>query len=208
MTRFKTLRALTILLMLAACDPFGTDSGDSGGGCYSDGCDISGYITTEAGKPLQDVKVEMTGGGGGYVLTDRNGYYALSKNLMMRDYCVVPSKGPWEFAPDKRCYKDLAQNYTNQNFVAAHVESFDITGNVIETSALPVADVMMFLTGAAEQNVRTNAAGFYAFRGLRGREDYCISPYKDGYTFEPVERCYTYLDSLFDAQNYLATQVE
>jgi hypothetical protein len=207
-TRLITLWAVMLLFTLAACDPFGTDPGDSGGGCYSDGCDISGYITTETGKPLKDVKVAMTGGGGGYVISDRNGYYVLSRNLMMRDYCVVPSKGPWEFEPDKRCYKDLAQNYTNQNFVAAHVESFDITGYVIDERALPVGDVMMFLTGASEQNVRTNAAGFYAFRSLRGREDYCVSPNKDGYTFEPTERCYTYLDSLFDAQNYLATEVE
>jgi hypothetical protein len=207
-TRSKTLLALTLLFTLTACDPFGTDSGDDGGGCYSDGCDISGHVTTEAGNPLKDVKVVMTGGEGGYVVTDRNVYYSVSRNLMMRDYCVTPSKGPWEFEPDKRCYKDLAQNYTNQDFVAAHIDSFDITGYVIDRRAIPLKDVMMFLTGAAEQNVRTNAAGFYAFRSLRGREDYCVSPYKEAYTFEPTQRCYTYLDSLFEGENYLATEAE
>ena len=29
-----------------------------------------------------------------------------------------------------------------------------------------------------------------------------------GITFEPLQRCYTYLDSIFDDEDYLATEVE
>lgn len=201
------LAVLTIMLFLpaVACDPFSADSG-GGGGCYSDGCDISGYVKTETGKPLKDVKVAISGGEAGYVVTDKNGYYRLSKNVMMRNYCVTPSKGPWEFDPEKRCYSDLAQNYTDQNFVAAHVDSFDISGQVFDMHG-PLANILLFLTGAETANVRTNSEGFYAFRSLRGREDYCVMPAAEGYTFEPVQRCYTYLDSVFDDEDYLATEV-
>jgi hypothetical protein len=195
---------LTPLFLLAACSP---DSGDSTTGCYSDGCDISGYVRTEAGKPLEGVKVEISGGESGYVMTDRNGYYRLMGATMMRDYCVTPSKGPWEFDPDKHCIKDIVQNYTGKDFVAAHVESFDISGQVF-TMTGPIRDVMVFLTGHESRNVRTNSQGFYAFRSLRGREDYCVSCVQTGLSFEPVQRCYTYLDSIFDDEDYLATEVE
>jgi hypothetical protein len=196
-----------LALILAACDPFGSDSGDSTTGCYSDGCDIAGHITTEAGKPLEGVKVELSGGESGYVVTDRNGYYELIANTMMRNYCVTPSKGPWEFDPPQHCIKDLAQNYTDRDFVAAHVESFDISGQVFNMTG-PLKDVMVFLTGHESKNVRTNSQGFYAFYSLRGREDYCVSCFKDGLAFEPPQRCYTYLDSIFDDEDYLATEAE
>jgi len=204
-TRPVTRLTLALLFVLAACNPFESDSGDSTTGCYSDGCDISGYVRTEAGTPLEDVRVEISGGEGGYVMTDRNGYYQLIRNTMMRNYCVTPSKGPWEFEPEQHCFKDIVQNYTNQDFVAAHVDSFDISGQVFDMTG-PVKDVMLFLTGHESRNVRTNSQGFYAFRSLRGREDYCVAPAKTGLTFEPVQRCYTYLDSVFDDEDYLATE--
>ena len=203
--RSTALFLVTSVFLLAACDPFGSDPGDSGTDCFSDGCDISGHVTTEAGRPLEGVRVDISGGEWGYAVTDENGYYALTKILMMRDYCVTPSKGPWEFEPEKHCFKDLTRNHTGQDFIAARIDSFDIAGTVIDSRSIPVSNVVLLLTGAAEKNVRTNTAGFYAFRSLRGREDYCISPYKEGYTFEPAERCYTYLDSTFDRENYLAT---
>ena len=208
MTSYRILVFLVTMLLLVACDPFGADPGDSGHSCYSDGCDISGRVMTENGKPLRDVRVAISGGGGWHVVTDRNGNFSFPRLVMLRDYCITPAKGPWEFEPEQYCYKDLAQNYANQDFVAAHVESFDVTGYVFDRQAMPMREVLLFLTGGAEMHVRTNISGFYAFRGLRGREDYCISPYMEGYTFEPAERCYTYLDSLFEDQNYLATEDE
>jgi hypothetical protein len=206
-------RALLLIVLLAAgpaCDPFGTDSGDSGSKCYSDGCDISGYVKTEEGAPLEGVKVELSGGGGGYVVTDKNGYYLIPRNIMLRNYCVTPSKGPWSFDPGERCYKKLDQNHFGQDFVAARIESFDISGYVVDERPMPVGGILVHVEGgeddAVNDYVRTNSSGFYAARNLRGREDYCLTPIADGYVFEPVERCYTYLDSTHDSENFLAIE--
>jgi len=204
MTRLGTVPLLAFIILLAACDPFGSDPG-SGSGCGSDGCDISGHVMTEAGNPLQGVKMLLSGGEGGYIVTDKNGYYMLSGNTMMRNYNLTPSKGPWSFEPEKRTYKDLSRNYTGQDFVAARVESFFISGHVY-TTKLPLSNVLIMVPG--RDTVRTNTSGLYMINNNRGRQDYTIIPYKEGYTFQPEERTITYLEKDTDSQDFLAIEAE
>jgi hypothetical protein len=189
MSRSAALFALAVLLVLAACNP-------------------SGHIETEAGKPLEDVSITlMSGSYRLFAQTDRNGYYEVAGLTMNRDYCIWPRKGPWEFDPEEHCIRKLFESHSNVDFMATHVDSFDISGQVFDMRG-PVYNVALLLTGYESRSVRTNMNGFYTFRGLRGREDYCITPVQTGLVFEPVERCYTYLDSIYDDEDYLATETE
>ena len=207
MTRPNTLFLLTLILALAACDPFSADPGDSGG-CPSEGCTISGHVETETGRALEEVKITVRAGSHRlFGETDRNGNYSIIGAVMTRDYVVTPSKGPWEFDPPDRMVNDIMENTGSINFVAAHVESFDISGQVIDMHG-PMANVLVLLTGYAEKSVLTNVQGAYAFRSLRGREDYTVSPSKEGYTFEPPELHFTYLDSTFDDEDFLGTETK
>lgn len=207
MARLYALFAVAFLSALIACDPFSADPGGTTG-CSSEGCTISGHVETEAGKPLAEVRITIRAGSHRvFGETDRNGNYSVTGAVMTRDYCIIPSKGPWEFDPPERCIKDITQNVGNKDFVAAHVESFDISGQVVDMHG-PLNDVTVLLTGHASKSARTNQHGFYAFYSLRGREDYTVFPIKTGYVFEPVERAYTYLDSIFDNEDFLGTAVK
>ncbi len=203
----KAVFVLTLALGAAACDPFAADPGDSAG-CSSEGCAVSGYIETEAGRPHREVKVTLRSGSHRlFGETDKDGRYEIIGAVLWRDYCVTPKKGPWEFDPPEHCIKAIDRDHSGLDFVAAHVDSFDISGQVFDMHG-PLRDVAVFLTGHATKNTRTNSQGFYAFRSLRGREDYRVFPSKPSYTFEPTERRYTYLDSTFDDEDYLATESE
>jgi hypothetical protein len=207
LTRPNALFLFTLVLALAACDPFSADPGDSGG-CPSEGCTISGHVQTETGRPLDEVSIMIKAGSHRlFGATDRNGNYAITGAVMTRDYSVTPSKGPWEFEPPEQYIRDIMENTGSIDFVAAHVESFDISGQVINMHG-PMPNVVVLLTGYASKSVLTNVQGGYAFMGLRGREDYTVFPSKSGYTFEPLERHFTYLDSTFDNEDFLGTGTE
>lgn len=207
MKRPNVLFLFTLMLVLAACDPFSADPGESGG-CPSEGCTISGYVETEAGRPLEGVKITIRAGSHRlFGETDRYGNYSIVGAVMTRDYFVTPSKGPWEFDPPEQLVKDIMENTGSIDFVAARVESFDISGQVINMHG-PMPNVLVLLTGYAEKSVLTNLQGIYAFRSLRGREDYTVYPSREGYTFEPLERNFTYLDSTFDNEDFLGTEGE
>jgi hypothetical protein len=206
MARPYALLVIAFLFALIACDPFSADPGGSTG-CSSGGCTISGHVETEAGKPLGQVRITIKAGSHRvFGETDDNGNYSVTGAVMTRDYTVTPSKGPWEFDPPEHRVQDITSNVGGNNFVAAHIDSFDISGQVVDMHG-PLANVVVLLTGHASKSVRTNPHGFFAFYGLRGREDYTIFPSKTGYTFEPVERAYTYLDSTHDNEDFLGTAV-
>jgi hypothetical protein len=205
--RLYALFVIIFLFALIACDPFSADPGGSTG-CSSGGCTISGHVETEAGKPLGQVSITIRAGSHRvFGETDDNGNFSITGAVMTRDYCVIPSKGPWEFDPPEHCIKDITKNIGGKNFVAAHIDSFDISGQVFNMQG-PLNNVVVLLTGHASKSVRTNQHGFYAFYGLRGREDYTVFPSKTGYTFEPVERAFTYLDSVYDDEDFLGTPVD
>jgi hypothetical protein len=201
----RLVAGLVLLIVLLGCDPFEKDQGGNIPGCPQEGCSVSGYVYDEDGNPLRDVRIERSGSGAGYVKTDKNGHYALYGNVLWWRYCFTPSKPRYAFEPENRCYKKIDACYTDQNFVAALVESFDISGYIIDQHALPVQDVLVDLEGGAGGRVRTNTQGYYLFVDVVNRQDYCMIPTKDGCTFEPTQICIENLSGDSHSQNFFAT---
>ena len=204
--RLLTALLLASVIVMAGCDPFERDTGRDPSLTCDERCVISGYVLDEEGNPMEGVKIARSGAGVGYVFTDRRGHYTMRNNVMWWNYCLTPSKGPWVFEPTQRCYHKIDRNYADGNFVAVRVESLDISGYVIDQGGFPLEGVVITLQDSEENSARTNRQGYYIVQNIASRQDYCLVPYKTGYTFDPEEHCYKDLKESQYSQNFIAAR--
>lgn len=74
-----------------------------------------------------------------------------------------------------------------------------VSGLVLDSSGAPLGGVAMTLSGAQSQRTMTDAAGRYAFRGLKAGEFYTISPALSNYSFSPANRSFSLTSNVTDA---------
>ncbi|MBW8003052.1 MAG: type II and III secretion system protein [Planctomycetes bacterium] len=136
----------------------------------------------------------------GNPVTDEDGYYTTTVGYGWNGI-VTPTKKGHAFEPANRTYDLVAVNQKYQNF-KVDLLSFVISGTV-EADSRPLKNASLS-TADGEVLGKTNAKGEYSITvdyGFNG----AVTPIKDGYTFELVNRMYANVTRNYNYQNYTGT---
>ncbi len=183
----KSLRFLTLALLgafaIAACDE-GTDTTATA----VEGT-VRGTVTIE-GSGASGVTVTLSSGAS--VTTDGSGAYTFN-NVPAGTYVVEISGFPSDatFASTaKTAVVTTAGQVVTVDFSGSFVRTSSVVGNVSVAGVGPLAGVTVSLSGAATGSTTTDAAGQYAFTGLRaGAYTVAISGFDAvQYTFSPTSK--------------------
>lgn len=168
---------------------------------------ISGDILTAAGDPVAGVTVTITGTDflGGDVnrteKSDGNGSY-LVRNIIEGNYTVTPTKDEWTFEPVEAGSQDVVigpDDAVGVDFIGELI-THDISGRVTDRSGNGVEGVTIQY---GTDSVTTAADGTYAIEGLRQGE-YTLTPSKEYYHFDPVNRVVEIVNADLIGQDFTA----
>jgi hypothetical protein len=162
---------------------------------------ISGRVTDAGGAGMAGVTLTFSSSGGTTV-TDSGGNYAHAVSYGWSG-TVSPGLTGYTFTPAGRSYSNVTTDQTGQNYAAAML-TFVITGRVAAGGGTPVTDVTLTFSGLG--TVVTGADGVYS-RSVAYGWSGSVTPFKEGYTFEPVSRTYTNVTSGFTGQDFVAAAV-
>ena len=81
-----------------------------------------------------------------------------------------------------------------------------IGGSIKDSNNVPLAKVMVNLTGTRTVSVLTSTSGSYNFQNLPGGGNYTVTPVLKNFTFAPPNRTYTNLISNQENQNFTGTK--
>ena len=162
---------------------------------------VSGTVTLN-GSALSGVSLTATGGvscsstntSGNYACTVPQGWSGT----------VTPSLSGYTFTPISLTYSSVAANQTAQNYVAATLPTYQVSGTVtLNGSAL--SGVSLAATGGVSCS-STNTSGNYACTVPQGWSG-TVTPSLSGYTFTPTSLSYSNVTANQTAQNYAAAVV-
>lgn len=161
----------------------GTDTSDANF-IISPSYTISGTVM-QAGKPLADATINLSGAELRTTPTDSRGKYSFT-NLLRGGYTVSASKTGSVFTPAARAVTITTANMTTANFTGTAYggSTYTLSGTV---SGATGTGVLLTLSGTKAGTAMTNAAGNYSFPYLP-EGNYNLIPAKAGYTFDPVSR--------------------
>ena len=152
--------------------------------------DIGGYVFLPDGEtPVGDCSVQITGGSGWRNLaTNSAGYYVL-EDVFAGEYEVCPVDLRYTYEPEARTI-DAQADTTVDPFFATPVTLYNVDGYVLmRDGTTPVAGVEVvvfsYVPAGTTFTATTDAAGYWSLSGI-APYSYFVSPYKDGYDFEPV----------------------
>ncbi|OGS21198.1 MAG: hypothetical protein A3J83_07160 [Elusimicrobia bacterium RIFOXYA2_FULL_40_6] len=91
---------------------------------------------------------------------------------------------------------------SNGQTVVIPPATYSITGQVSGAS-----NVTLTLSGSASATTTSNSSGTYSFAGLVSGGNFTVTPSKTGFTFAPVSKSFSNLNSNQSAQNFIASAV-
>jgi len=171
---------------------------------------ISGFVRTAAGAPVAGVLLTFTG-----VLmndtthTNADGFYSLAIPAQWTG-SVTPSMTGYTFYPIWIGYNPMSSSLANQNYTAFQgtTQYHSIAGYVRTLTGAPVEGVKITFAGALmNDSTFTGADGKY-FKYVPAHWSGTVTPSKANYSFNPVNRSYTDVTSIFNDQDYTATQLQ
>ncbi len=166
---------------------------------------LEGQITDENGDALPGVAVALTGSQTVSTETDAEGRYRFSRLPTSGVYTVTPALRHYTFGPAARTFTtpaaDIAADFT------ALFNRHDIAGRVADSTGAALPGVAVQLSGSQTTSTTTDANGIYTFADLPAGGAYIVTPSLMSYTFAPVSRTATDLDSdrAFDFTGTLVT---
>jgi len=160
---------------------------------------ISGYVKDVSSSPLGGITVNLSGSDSAAGTTDPAGYYSFV-NITSGAYSVTPGTGAWFFSPPVISIPQLNSSQSNRDFTAYRA-TFSVSGYVRDSSGTAVPEVAMVLSGDNAATVVTDANGYYILQNISSGT-YTVSPSKADYTFNPVSRSYSPLNSNRQNENY------
>ncbi|HEV2764959.1 MAG TPA: carboxypeptidase regulatory-like domain-containing protein, partial [Pyrinomonadaceae bacterium] len=144
---------------------------------------VSGHITDENGNGLSNVAVRVNGSVTATAYTDPSGWYGFHELQRGGSYTLTPEHELYNFTPATR----NLDNATEDQFVnfSAALRRYRIGGRVADANGNGVANVTVELNGFQGGTTLTDAAGNYAFEGLRVAQSYNVRASRPGWSFAP-----------------------
>ena len=156
---------------------------------------ISGQITID-GLGLSGV---VMNGLPGNPTTDSSGQYSATVPFHWTG-SVTPLKNGYIITPSPRNYVSVGMNYAEENY-SARIEMITISGTITNNSAGFSGVSLTGLPGG----IVTDTNGFYSSVVPYGWSG-TVTPYKQGYGFNPVELSYSNIATDYYGQDYSASE--
>jgi hypothetical protein len=162
---------------------------------------LSGKVS---GVVQAHVIITISGGATGTTETDASGNYSFS-GLVNGNYTVTPSLTGYDFAPSHRDVTVNNDNPTVDIFTSTVTPepTYSISGKV---SGGIAEGVTIQLTGKATTSTTTLADGTYTISGLYNG-NYTVTPYMDGYTFNPTSTAVAVNGADQSGKDFVATKI-
>ena len=146
---------------------------------------IAGQLRDEFNMPMTATRVTLSGSQSDTMVTDLNGVYSFDGLAAGGDYIVTPSKRFYSFTPASATFNNLSgtqvASFTGAaNTVTISVRVTDASGNAID-------GVHISVSGERNMGYELDASGRLVLRDILSAGRYTITPYKDGYTFNPSQ---------------------
>jgi Ca2+-binding EF-hand superfamily protein len=163
---------------------------------------ISGNIMSNNGRPISNVTVTFSSGGGS-TTTNTDGDYAKSIPYNWSG-TAMPSKTGYTFSPTFRAYGNVTTNITNQDYIGTSGPTTPIiSGYITDNFGWAISDVIVTFSSGGGSTV-TDTSGYYA-KSVPYNWSGTAVPTKTGYTFNPSFRSYSNVTSNRTNQNYTGT---
>ncbi|MCP5108009.1 MAG: hypothetical protein GY950_31760, partial [bacterium] len=168
--------------------------------------EISGKVTTGGtnGTGVSDVILTFSNGGGS-TATTAGGIYSHAVDYGWSG-TVTPEKDGYTFDPVNKSYPNVVSAQTGQDYTA-EVITLEISGKVTTggtggTGGTGVSGVILTFSNGGGSTA-TTAGGIYSHAVDYGWSG-TVTPEKDGYTFDPVNKSYPNVVSAQTGQDYTA----
>lgn len=177
----------------------GCGGGGGGGGTVAPTYTISGNVS---GSILAGVTITLTGTATASTTTGADGSYSFT-GLQNGSYNLTPSASGYTFTPAALTSVTVnGANVTGQNFVAAAVPTYTVSGSV--SGLIDEEVVRITLGGNPSRTVSADSSGNYSFAGVVNGS-YTVTPVAAGYTFSPASAQATVSDGNATGVNFTAT---
>ena len=139
-------------------------------------------IAKSGGIPLPGVVVTLSGFSLGTTVTDSAGEYSFEL-LKGKDYVLTPAKANYTFGPLSTSINDL--NADRQiDFIAA-LNKYSISGRVLNPASVPVAGVLVTVSGSETRTATTASDGSYSFPNLDAGTSWSVTAAKPNQALSP-----------------------
>jgi hypothetical protein len=160
-------------------------------------------IARSGGIPLPGVVVALSGFSLGTTVTDSAGEYSFEL-LNGKDYVLTPAKPNYTFGPLSTSINDL--NADRQIDFTATLTKYSISGRVLNPAGVPVAGVVVTLSGSETSTATTASDGSYSFPNLDAGTSWSISAAKPNQALSPAIQIFADL-SADTVANFEAVQL-
>jgi len=158
----------------------------------------SGYVKDIAGNPISAIKISFINEGG-HTYTNSAGYFSHIVYNNWSGYAKPEGRG-FKFTPDIINYKNVDNNFLNQNFIGHKKIVF---GYVLDENNKPIQGINMnFSTG---NSVITDGSGFYN-KEIDYNWSGTITPELKGFKFQPPSRSFENVVIDIPDQNFIRFQ--
>ena len=163
---------------------------------------ISGNIMSNNGRPINNVTVSFSSGGGS-TTTNESGNYVKSVPYNWSG-TAVPSKTGYTFNPAYRSYINVTTNRTNQDYIGTGTSTTPvISGYITDNFGWAISGVTVTFSSGGGSAI-TDTDGYYS-KSVPNNWSGTAVPSKTGYTFNPTFRSYANVTSNRTNQNYMGT---
>ena len=122
-------------------------------------------MTDESAQPLVGVNVHLSGSAIADTTTDATGTYTFTGLPQGGNFTVTPSLTNYSFTPPSRTVSNLQSDQTGLDFTGKFL-IYVLSGRVTDEGAQPLVGINVHLSGSADRDTTTDAAGNYSFVGL------------------------------------------
>jgi uncharacterized repeat protein (TIGR01451 family) len=150
---------------------------------------ISGRVTKPDGSAGSSI-VKLSGARTATLGTDENGNYTFVNLPRGGSYTVTPTNGFFSasfktYSPGSRYVADLQGDVNGFDFVEKTAQ-YTLKGRVVNPQGQPLAGVTVSLILGGQRDTKTDADGMYSFPLFSGSENYTITAFFPGYSFDPI----------------------
>jgi hypothetical protein len=153
--------------------------------------EIRGRVADDAGQPLADVTVTLSGSQSLTATTGADGEYLFADLPAGGNYTVTPRKRSYAFSPANRTLNDLDADQS-QNFAGTFV-TYTVGGILVDGNNNPIPGATVTLSGSHSGTTTSDSAGGFSFTGIPSEGNYTVTPTLISFSFNPSSRTYNSL---------------
>jgi len=165
---------------------------------------ITGVIRDTTGVPVFGALVNLIGGPPRSLTTGSGGEYSFASLLAGLNYTVTPTMENCTMSPPSRSFNNLTAGQTANFTASCGPPTVTISGEVRNSSGIPLSGVMVSLTGGNTQTIFTQSSGGFTFSNLPQNQSYTLAPFQAGCTFTPPNRVLTNVSSSVIGRDFTA----